>query len=103
MRGSARARGYTRQWDVFRLAFLREHPLCAMCEAQGRVTAASVVDHIVPHRGDMAIFWREGNHQPLCPPCHNSAKQAEERRGYSDAIGADGWPADPAHPVMRRR
>lgn len=41
---------------------------------------ATVVDHIQPHRGDMNIFWREGNHQSLCRSCHNSAKQKLERR-----------------------
>lgn len=28
--------------------FLQEHPLCVMCEAEGRVAVAEEVDHIVP-------------------------------------------------------
>ena len=28
-------------------------------EAQGRVVPATVVDHVVPHRGDQKLFWDE--------------------------------------------
>ncbi|MFD0669710.1 HNH endonuclease [Ramlibacter sp. MAHUQ-53] len=52
-----------------------------MCKAQGRVGAANVVDHIEPHRGDQALFWRRSNWQALCSHHHNSAKQREEARG----------------------
>lgn len=41
---------YGSKWDRERLLFLRTHPLCAMCHEQGRVTAATVVDHIIPHK-----------------------------------------------------
>jgi 5-methylcytosine-specific restriction enzyme A len=74
-----------------------------MCERDGRVTAASVVDHITPHRGDPALFWQAGNHQSLCASCHNSRKQAEESRGYQSDIGTDGWPMDAKHPVHSGR
>jgi 5-methylcytosine-specific restriction enzyme A len=92
---------YNRRWQKFRLSFLAKHPLCVMCQAEGRVTAATVVDHITPHRGDSALFWQQGNHQPLCAPHHNSAKQQEERRGFSTAIGLDGWPSDARHPANK--
>ena len=51
---------------------MQQFPLCAECERQGRVTAATVVDHIVPHKGDKAMFWGSGNWQGLCAPCHNA-------------------------------
>ena len=35
------------------------------------LTPATVVDHIVPHRGDHALFWDEQNWQPLCKSCHD--------------------------------
>ncbi|KEH08789.1 hypothetical protein GY15_32030, partial [Delftia sp. 670] len=60
--------------------FLREHPLCLMCQAQGRVEAATVVDHITPHRGDQSLFWRRSNWQPLCATHHSRDKQREEQR-----------------------
>jgi len=54
-------RGYGYKWQKAREQFLREHPLCLMCQAQGRVEAATVVDHITPHRGDQSLFWRRSN------------------------------------------
>lgn len=76
-------RGYGGKWQRYRLAFLAKHPLCRACEAEGKVTVATVVDHVVPHRGDMALFWK-GEHQPLCGPCH-SAKTAREEGGIGYA------------------
>lgn len=73
-------RGYTYAWQKASKAFLRERPLCAFCDREGRVTAATLVDHIEPHRGDMALFWDRSNWQPLCTPCHSSVKQIEEAR-----------------------
>ena len=75
-RPSASARGYGSKWREARAAFLASHPVCAFCGA-----IATVVDHIVPHRGDLKLFWRRSNWQPLCASCHNGAKQSAERRG----------------------
>lgn len=90
----------TYRWKQRRLAQLREHPLCGMCASKGRVTVATVVDHIVPHRGDWNAFWLN-KCQSVCKPCHDSAKRYEELRGYDRAIGEDGWPTDPRHPTYR--
>jgi 5-methylcytosine-specific restriction protein A len=72
-----------------------------MCKAAGRVTPATVADHIEPHRGDPDRFWN-GKLQSLCDRrpwrCHSSVKQSEEALGYSEAIGEDGHPIDPRHP-----
>lgn len=73
-------RGYGYKWQKAREAFLRENPLCVMCQAQGRVEAATVVDHITPHRGDQSLFWRRSNWAPLCAHHHSSDKQREELR-----------------------
>lgn len=76
-------RGYGHKWRQYRLAYLSKHPLCEGCRKQAIVTAASVVDHIVPHQGDPRLFWDENNHQALCKPCHDVVKAAEERSaGY---------------------
>ena len=87
-RGSARARGYTRSWDTAAQAFRRLHPLCGMrpggqapvmsrCHEEGRTTAATCVDHVVPHKGDQALFWdHRGNWQALCDECHSRKTQA---------------------------
>jgi 5-methylcytosine-specific restriction protein A len=70
-RECAARRGYGSKWRKAREGYLRLHPLCAECGRQGRVTPATVVDHIVPHRGDMVKFWDSRNWQPLCKPCHD--------------------------------
>lgn len=91
----------TARWRRIREAQLTAEPLCRSCKAAGRITAATVCDHIEPHRGDPTRFWA-GPFQSLCdaPPwrCHSSGKQSEEAKGYSDALGADGLPSDPRHP-----
>ncbi len=69
-----------------------------MCQADGLTTVATVADHIEPHRGDPDKFW-SGELQSLCASHHNKTKQSIERRGYDSAVGEDGWPSDPAHPV----
>lgn len=93
-RGSARERGYTTRWDKARRTYLASHPLCVLCKRDGRITAATVVDHIVPHKGDQQLFWDvEGNWQSLCKPHHDRDKQREER-GSTQAVGDDGWPVE---------
>ena len=76
---SSTKRGYGYKWQQARAGYLVSHPLCVFCERQGRVTAATVVDHRVPHRGDMNLFWDKNNWQALCAPCHSGTKQREER------------------------
>lgn len=73
-------RGYGYKWQKARERFLSEHPLCVYCERQGRVAAATVVDHIVPHEGNERLFWDESNWQSLCATHHSSDKQREEKR-----------------------
>lgn len=70
-RGSARERGYNREWEKESKAFLRLHPLCVECEREGKYMPAQVVDHIIPHRGNKALFWDKSNWQPLCKHHHD--------------------------------
>lgn len=70
-RKTATQRGYDGRWRKARARFLRAHPLCAGCQRDGKFTAATVVDHITPHRGDMTLFWDMANWQPLCKKCHD--------------------------------
>ncbi|RMF02552.1 MAG: HNH endonuclease [Alphaproteobacteria bacterium] len=93
----------SRTWKRLRRLRLATDPLCAYCRKQGVTRAATVVDHIKPHRGDWALFADPSNTQSLCKHCHDSIKQSEERLGYSRQIGPDGWPIDPNHPVYNRR
>lgn len=59
---------YGRRWQNARRNYLTFNPLCKMCEEQGKVTAATIVDHIKPHKGDEVLFWDESNWQALCQP-----------------------------------
>lgn len=71
-------RGYDYRWQQARKRFLHANPLCVYCEREGRVTPATVVDHIEAHRGDMKLFWDESNWQALCATHHSRDKQREE-------------------------
>ena len=84
-RATANSRGYNARWRRARKMFLAEHPLCAECEKNGRLTAATVVDHIIPHKGDQALFWDESNWQPLCKRCHDR-KTVREDGGFGNKI-----------------
>lgn len=75
---SSTKRGYGYKWQQARAGYLSKHPLCVYCARVGRDTQATVVDHRVPHRGDMKLFWDSANWQPLCKPCHDGQKQREE-------------------------
>ncbi|KKN49387.1 hypothetical protein LCGC14_0643630 [marine sediment metagenome] len=71
-RPGSRQRGYTKKWERYRRGFLGRNPLCVVCLTAGRTEPATVVDHIVPHRGDMVLFWKLSNHQALCTAHHNA-------------------------------
>ena len=69
-------RGYTRRWNRASKRFLAGK-FCVHCEAAGRVRLATETDHIVPHNGNLVLFWDPENWQPLCKSCH-SVKTARE-------------------------
>lgn len=78
---SAHERGYTARWRKARCVYLAANPLCAECFKDGRLIEATVVDHIVPHRGNDALFWDEGNWRALCKR-HHDRKTATEDGGF---------------------
>jgi len=89
-RPSARERGYDSRWEKARKAYLAKHRLCVECERLKRVTLATVVDHIVPHRGDMDLFWDRANWQGLCEPHHRTKtarEVADRRRNHANGGG----------------
>ncbi|MNR97624.1 hypothetical protein D3C72_288080 [compost metagenome] len=94
----------TAMWRSRRMHQLADEPLCRTCKAAGRITNATIADHIIPHRGDERLFF-EGELQSLCDQepwrCHSKIKQRAERLGYSPAVGADGFPLDPMHRANR--
>lgn len=86
-----------RAWRAKREAQLRAEPLCKLCALRGLTQIATVADHVVPHRGDLDLFWN-GELQSLCQTCHSSDKQQLETNGFTNRVGADGFYVDPNHP-----
>lgn len=85
-RTSSAKRGYGRTWQKAREGFLAKHPLCECDECKAgelRVRGATVVDHIIPHRGDMKLFWDRQNWQAMHTSCH-SKKTAREDGGFGN-------------------
>jgi len=72
---------YGRRWQKERKSFLQQHPLCVDCQRDGRVTAATIVDHVKAHKGNEALFWDRSNWAPLCAS-HHSAKTVRTDGGF---------------------
>jgi 5-methylcytosine-specific restriction protein A len=69
-RQSSAAQGYGHEWRKASRQFRRDNPLCIECRKAGQLVAATVTDHIIPHKGDQKLFWNRGNRQALCARCH---------------------------------
>lgn len=77
---------HSARWKALRKKILRASPCCIKCKEDGRIVAASHVDHIKAVKDGGAI-WDEENLQSLCRSCHSSktsqeihARRAEQRR-----------------------
>jgi hypothetical protein len=115
----ARHYGYdTPEWRKMIKEFIAQNPSCIGCAAIGKRTPATIMDHIIPHKGDRSKFF-SGPFQPLCSWCHGATKRMLERafevgevkaedlhmasaaavklsrrRPRPSTIGAEGWPSD---------
>ena len=83
----------TQRWHRLRLAKLREAPLCARCEAMGRVVPATDVDHDKPISSGGEPFPPLDELNSLCHSCH-SIKTREDATGRVKGCDIDGWPLD---------
>jgi hypothetical protein len=116
---SARARGYSPEWDRASAEFRQINPLCLGCSSVGKRSKATVTDHVIPHHGNMRLFWDRSRWQPACDHCHNVIKQKLElmlaagnatpdemrlnsalaiklrqRHPPRSKLGLDGWPVN---------
>lgn len=72
-----------------------ENALCRMCEAEETTKQADVVDDVIPHKCDQALFWDQANGKDHCRSHHSRHKQAEERGvKRRRRIGVDGYPIE---------
>ncbi|MBP7704186.1 MAG: hypothetical protein KA105_02735 [Caulobacter sp.] len=97
----------TKRWRDVRALQLATSPLCERCAQHGRVTRATVCDHVDPKtKADPATFY-SGPFQSLCdaPPwrCHSRAKQHEEAVGYQPGCDMAGRPKAADHPWNRTK
>lgn len=67
----------TTRWKKLREAYLMQHPLCEMCEKDGKVNEATEVHHIVPisnandELGMKELGYNPNNLMALCEECHH--------------------------------
>lgn len=71
---------HTARWARIRKRQLAKDPWCAQCLLQDVYTPATVVDHVIPHRGDPVKFYR-GPFQSLCKTCHDRKTAKEVLNG----------------------
>lgn len=98
----------TKRWRSMRLEVLArdlytcQNKGCGSRLVSGRSDPRSaVVHHKIAHKGNLELFYDLGNLEAVCWTCHSGEIQSQEALGYDTAIGADGWPTDPAHPGAR--
>ena len=72
------------EWRKVRAAFLKKYPICFICGKP-----ATIADHIIPHRGDLTLFYDENNLQPMCQSCH-SRKTMRENNNFHPTKGDRG-------------
>jgi 5-methylcytosine-specific restriction protein A len=97
MPGIERTKLYdTQRWRRERKIYLARQPFCVMCLKHGMKVFGTIVDHIVPHRGDVELFFDVNNRQTLCAKHHSGAKQRHEKS--IPGFDINGFPIDPNHP-----
>lgn len=65
-------------WRRTSKEFLKKYPVCFICGKPARIA-----DHIVPHRGNIELFYDESNLQPMCWSCH-SRKTFRENNNFNN-------------------
>ena len=63
-------------WKKVRLLQLQLEPLCRECRKVGKLTPASIVDHIIERSKGGSDFDQE-NLQSTCASCHNAKTRRE--------------------------
>ena len=77
-RDPAMQKRYGGAWPRIRALFLAVHPLCTVCQREGRVMAAEEVHHILPL--SQGGTHAEDNLMALCKECHSRITAREGGR-----------------------
>ena len=72
----------SRQWRKMRQIQLSQHPLCAACLSDGKITPALHIDHLFPWGLVGDIAFTNNVFQSLCPSCHSIKTTLEQRGTY---------------------
>lgn len=76
-RGYKASERYGSSWRRIRSEYVKAHPLCEMCQADGRLTPVALVHHKTPlDEGGTNDF---SNLMSLCKSCHNKIHNARGR------------------------
>lgn len=72
------------EWRKRRALFLKKYPVCFICGAK-----ATIADHIIPHRGDLTLFFDDNNLQPMCQRCHSRKTMKENNNFHRSTTKGD--------------
>lgn len=86
LREQQREAGLVVRYHANVLTWLEEHPIYRFEPAA--VSAATVVDHIVPHKGNPELFWGAWNWQPLTKQLHDRKTATEQKSEDRDQVTA---------------
>jgi 5-methylcytosine-specific restriction protein A len=80
----------TAEWQEFATGIkVRDNWTCRLCGLVCTGKGEAIADHIIPHKGDLRLFWDPENVQTLCKPCHDGPKKRMEVG--TRMVRTDGW------------
>lgn len=80
-----REKGRVASYSPELLAWLADNPIYRL-ELWDLTRPATVVDHIIPHKGDYELMWSPWNWQPLTKRAHDRKTATEQTRGQRSEI-----------------
>jgi len=87
-RASAATRGYDSRWARFARTYKRLHPLCIVCELEGRTTLTDVPHHLEPVASGGELYPGDEGLLPVCYACHQRVEKLGH--GWRKAVKTQG-------------
>jgi 5-methylcytosine-specific restriction enzyme A len=97
-RGSSSDRGYDSEWKRLRGWHLKREPNCRECYFRGRLTAATMVNHVIPIQDAPELRLDKRNLSSVCKDHHDTVIRDLERlaRKMDDVELLRFWLEDPS-------